>query len=51
MPAINLVILPCWVMGEPLPGEHITPTDQRFDLQFKGSGPRRTLEVEMGVRR
>tara|TARA_B100001250_G_scaffold405631_1_gene423416 strand:+ start:1898 stop:3352 length:1455 start_codon:yes stop_codon:yes gene_type:complete len=20
-------------------GEHITPTDQRFDLQFKGSGP------------
>ena len=20
-------------------GEHITPTDQRFDLEFKGSGP------------
>ena len=23
-------------------GEHVTPSDQRIDLQFKGSGPTRT---------
>ena len=37
--------------GRAIAWRHITPTDQRFDLQFKVQVPRLTLEGEMGVRR